>query len=142
MSQASLAWIALKNMLRRAARDPLWAFLSVIFAPFRYGVTVFKVTIVYVLVIIFVAFILQYAMQALAIEKGDTLWYVGNLLITVFALVFLFRLITNPLIVHFGEMADDTHGSARFATNKEVAPLTRSDTGLLIGRAPAKVWEL
>ncbi len=31
-------------------------------------------------------------------------------------------------------MADDTHGSARFATNKEVAPLTRPDTGLLIGR--------
>jgi type IV secretion system protein VirD4 len=47
-----------------------------------------------------------------------------------------FRFITNPLIVRFGDMTDDTHGSARFATNNEVAPLTQSGTGLLIGRDP------
>ena len=35
MSQAKLAWAALKNMLRAAARDPLWAFVSLIAAPFR-----------------------------------------------------------------------------------------------------------
>jgi type IV secretion system protein VirD4 len=33
-------------------------------------------------------------------------------------------------------MGGETHGSARFATNKETAPLTRSETGLLIGRDP------
>ncbi|OBZ97293.1 conjugal transfer protein TraG (plasmid) [Pararhizobium polonicum] len=47
-----------------------------------------------------------------------------------------FRLLTAELILHFSDMEDDTHGSARFATNKEIAPLTRSDTGLLIGRDP------
>jgi type IV secretion system protein VirD4 len=31
-------------------------------------------------------------------------------------------------------MDGDTHGSARFATNKEVAPLTQTGSGLLIGR--------
>jgi hypothetical protein len=31
----------------------------------------------------------------------------------------LFRLVTNPLILHFGDMDGDTHGSARFATRKE-----------------------
>ncbi len=58
-------------------------------------------------------------------------------LVTLLVLAWIvFRLITTPLIIHFGDVADDTHGSARFATNKEVAPLTRVDTGLLIGRDP------
>jgi type IV secretion system protein VirD4 len=38
------------------------------------------------------------------------------------------------MILHFGDMDSDTHGSARFATDKEVAPLTRSQAGLLVGR--------
>jgi type IV secretion system protein VirD4 len=38
------------------------------------------------------------------------------------------------MILHFGDMDADTHGSARFATDKEVAPLTRSQAGLLVGR--------
>ena len=35
MSQARLAWGAFKNMVRQAARDPLWAFLSLLALPFR-----------------------------------------------------------------------------------------------------------
>lgn len=136
MNQTVLAWAAFRAMMRAASRDPLWAFLALIVAPFRYGATVFKLSIVYVLVVLVVAFILQYVMQALGAARGDVLWMIGNLAIATFALVFLFRLVTNPLIVHFGDMVDDTHGSARFATTKEVAPLTRSDTGLLIGRDP------
>jgi type IV secretion system protein VirD4 len=33
-----------------------------------------------------------------------------------------FRFLTNPLIIHFGDMDGETHGSARFATDKETAP--------------------
>ena len=33
-------------------------------------------------------------------------------------------------------MEGETHGSARFATDKEMAPLARTDSGLLIGREP------
>ena len=39
------------------------------------------------------------------------------------------RSITAPLIANFGDMDGDTHGSARFATDKEVAPLTRTGGG-------------
>ena len=35
MNQATLAWAAFKNMMRQAARDPLWAFLSLLALPFR-----------------------------------------------------------------------------------------------------------
>ncbi|WP_164844733.1 hypothetical protein [Brucella pituitosa] len=35
MNQATLAWAAFKNMLRAAARDPVWALISVILSPLR-----------------------------------------------------------------------------------------------------------
>ena len=47
---------------------------------------------------------------------------------------FAFRFIAMPLILDFGDKADGTQGSASFATGKEMAPLFRSTTGLLIGR--------
>ena len=37
MNQATLAWTAFKNMLRAAARDPVWAISSILMSPFRAG---------------------------------------------------------------------------------------------------------
>lgn len=136
MNQATLAWAAFRNMLRAAARDPLWALVSLLSAPFRFGRTIFQLGIFYFVVVIVFAFILEYAMRSLSIARGDMLWYVGNTAFTAFVLLFLFRLITNPLINHFGDPDGETHGSARFATDKETAALTRADSGLLIGRDP------
>lgn len=59
---------------------------------------------------------------------------IAGLLLLLFFLVLVFRVLTNPLIEHFGDMEGETHGSARFATDKETAALARADTGLLIGR--------
>lgn len=35
MNQATLAWAAFRKLLRMAARDPLWAVVSLIALPFR-----------------------------------------------------------------------------------------------------------
>lgn len=136
MKQSTRAWAAFKKLIHAAARDPLWAFLALLSAPFRYGVVVFKLSIFYVLVVVLVAFMLHYGLKAFGAEDDGVVWMIGNLLMTAFALLFLFRLVINPLIVHFGPTADDTHGSARFATHNEIAPMTRSSSGLLIGRDP------
>lgn len=136
MNQATLACAAFRNMLRAAARDPLWALVSLLSVPFRFGRTIFQIGIFYFVVVFVFAFILEYAMRSLNIARGDTLWYVGNIAFTAFVLLFLFRLITNPLINHFGDPDGETHGSARFATDKETAVLTHADSGLLIGRDP------
>lgn len=136
MNQATLAWAAFRNMLRAAVRDPLWALVSLLSAPFRFGRTIFQVGIFYCFVVFIIAFILEFGMRSLDIARGDALWYVGNIAFTAFTLLFLFRLITNPLIDHFGDLDSETHGSARFATNKEISLLTRSNSGLLIGRDP------
>lgn len=46
----------------------------------------------------------------------------GGALITAIA---LFRMLTNPMIQHVGnQQSDDTHGTARFATNQEISSLT------------------
>src|SRR3546814_880555 len=43
--------------------------------------------------------------------------------------------IFQPLILRYGGPAgDDTHGSARFATDRETRPLAQNGDGLLIGR--------
>lgn len=134
MKDAALAWAAFKNMLRNAASDPLWAFIAILTGPFRILAYAWQIGAFFILVVFIVTVGLQLLMRWTGIEQGDALWYAGNLAYTAFILLFLFRLVTKPLIQNFGDMDSDTHGSARFATDKEVAPLTRSPSGLLIGR--------
>lgn len=136
MSRATLAWAAFKNMLRAAARDPLWAFVSLLTAPFRIWKPMLGVLFLLVIALFVVGFGGRFALQQMGFGVGS-IPFIALDIATLLVLVWIvFRVITNPLIIHFGDMADDTHGSARFATNKEIAPLTRSDTGLLIGRDP------
>lgn len=134
MSRATLAWAAFKIMLRTAARDPLWAFVSLLTAPFRIWKPLLGVLFILIMALFVVGFGGRFALQQMGFGVGS-IPFIALDLVTLLVLVWIvFRLITTPLITHFGDMADDTHGSARFATNKEVAPLTRVDTGLLIGR--------
>jgi type IV secretion system protein VirD4 len=134
MMQAKRAWIALKNMMRAAAHDPLWAFVSVVTGPLRALRYVVSMAIGFSLAILIVGFGSDYLLEAIGSVKGDMLWQVADWLYVIFVLLLLFRLLTAPIIAHFGETNDDTHGSARFASNREIAPLTRADAGLLIGR--------
>src|SRR3546814_9573 len=54
---------------------------------------------------------------------------------TLFPYTTLFRSLFQPLILRYGGPAgDDTHGSARFATDRETRPLAQNGEGLLIGR--------
>lgn len=136
MNQSRLAWAAFKNMLRAAARDPLWAFVALIGLPFRIWKPLLGLLFILIIALFLIGMGGRFALQKIGFGPG-TIPFIALDLGTLLVLAWItFRFITNPLIVHFGDMADDTHGSARFATNKEVAPLTRSDTGLLIGRDP------
>jgi len=130
MNQATLAWAAFKNMLRAAARDPVWAILAIITAPFRAGEYVVKVGAGFLVI----AAIL-YVVPALTIPESWTVARSAAVIVaTVILVIFAFRLLTNPMIQHFADMSGETHGSARFATDKETAALTRAASGLLIGR--------
>jgi type IV secretion system protein VirD4 len=134
MTDFALAWTAFRNMLRTAAADPLWAIIAIIAGPFRIGRYLIQNAVFLILVVMVLGFGLMAIMQAAGIKPGNPLGIVANLAYIVFLVLFLFRVLTRPMIDHFGDMDAGTHGSARFASRKEVAPLTRAASGLLIGR--------
>ncbi|MGO8063817.1 type IV secretory system conjugative DNA transfer family protein, partial [Rhizobium johnstonii] len=90
-----------------------------------------------VIVIVTVYFGIDYLRRViLGSSRGDVIWHIGDWVFMLFAIVLLIRFLSEPLITHFGTASDaDTHGSARFAGTREIAPLTKAEGGLLIGRA-------
>jgi type IV secretion system protein VirD4 len=128
-------WRAFANMSRAAARDPLWALGCVIFGPIRGGAYLAKSLLMGTIVALVLLLGVQFVMETLRL-KGSWLHRWADLGAAFVALAMIWRFATRPLIDHFGEMASDTHGSARFADKKEVQPLAKAETGLLIGRDP------
>ena len=135
MNQTTLAWTAFKNMLRTAIHNPLWAFLSLIAMPFR----VWKPLLQSFFILFIILFVVGLGGRMVLRDFGGfgpgsipVIAWDGVTLLIMAATAF--RLLTAPLILHFGDMEGETHGSARFATDKEMAPLARADSGLLIGR--------
>ncbi|MCF8476330.1 MAG: type IV secretory system conjugative DNA transfer family protein [Pseudolabrys sp.] len=136
MNQATLAWAAFKNMLRAAGRDPVWAISALCFAPFRAIKPVAQGFVFLAIVLVVVGLAGAGLLHLLGLQESGLANGVMGLLLLLVLLTLLFRLVTNPLIIHFGDMEGETHGSARFATDKEAAALTRAESGLLIGRDP------
>ncbi|TAY09262.1 type IV secretory system conjugative DNA transfer family protein (plasmid) [Rhizobium ruizarguesonis] len=137
MIHANQIKIAFANMMRMAARDPLWAIVALITFPLRYAKSFVMGAFGYLLVVFTVYFGIDYLRRViLGGHRGDVIWHIGDWVVMAFAIVLLIRLLSTPLITHFGSAADDTHGSARFAGRREIAPLTKAGSGLLIGRAP------
>lgn len=137
MTQFALVKRAAANMMRMAARDPLWAIVAMITFPFRYAKSFAMHALGYVLIILIVSIGTDYlTRQVFGSSEGGILVLVGNCVFFLFALALLLRMLSAPLITHFGMASDDTHGSARLASKREIKPLTRSPDGLLIGRAP------
>ena len=134
MSQATLAWAAFKNMLRTAARDPLWAFVALLSTPFRIWKPLLGALFILIITLFVIGMGGRFFLENMGFGPGSVPFIALDLVTLLVLAAIVFRFITNPLILHFGDMEGETHGSARFATNKEVAPLTRADSGLLIGR--------
>jgi type IV secretion system protein VirD4 len=122
---------AFTNMLRAAAHDPVWAITRVIIGP----ILAWRYLFGALLLVIVVGVTLTYLSDYLLPQSWE---YASHSVIGFFGLVLVFRLATAPMILHFG--SDDsqagTHGTARFANERETAPMARGTSGLLIGRAP------
>lgn len=90
------------------------------------------------LILIIVTFVIGMGGRHFLEQTGSGEGSVVNIIpdfVTLLALAAItFRFITHSLILHFGDSDGDTHGSARFATDKEIAALTSFGSGLLIGR--------
>ncbi len=136
MNQVALAWAAFKNMIRAALRDPVWALAAISVAPFAAIRPIFNALALLGVVTLVLGFGGATALNALGFEQDGLVMQSMNVLLPLVLLILAFRILTNPLILHFGNIDQQTHGSARFATDTEVYSLTSSDTGLLLGRDP------
>ncbi|MCY1331357.1 Conjugal transfer protein TraG [compost metagenome] len=135
MNEVTLAWAAFKNMMREVARDPLWAVIALLSSPFRIWKPLLGILLFLFSALFIVGFGGRFLLAQMgSIGPGSIPFMVLDLITLLLLAALLFRFITRPLILRFGDTADDTHGSARFATDNEVAPLSRSGSGLLIGR--------
>lgn len=131
----TLALRAFLNMIAIAAGDPVWALTCVVFGPFRAAYFIGKYLLMALIVALVLLLGVQFAMETLRL-KGAWPHSVGNVGSLLIALGVFLRFVSRPMIDHFGDVVSDTHGSARFAARKEVQPLAKAETGLLIGRDP------
>lgn len=128
---------ALGNMLATAARDPLWAFMCIILAPFRAWKHLLRTGFIVLLTTIVLGLLFLW-LESLLVPHGTRNRLLDNVLgILMLAVIIgvFFRVIAQPLLNHFdyGGIAN-THGSARFATQGEMDTVTKIQDGLLVGR--------
>lgn len=110
MNQATLAWSAFKNMLRAAGRDPVWAVVALITAPFRAIQPVLSGLALLGLVLVIVGIGGAFLIEAIGLGSSQAASLIHQLLVATLLVVLSFRLLTNPLILHFGDMEGETHG--------------------------------
>jgi len=103
--------------------------------PFRAWKPFLQVLLILIVVLYIVGMGGRFALKDLGYGPGTIAFIALDLVTLAILALFAFRFITAPIILHFGQAGDDdTHGSARFATNREIAPLAKANDGLLIGR--------
>jgi type IV secretory pathway TraG/TraD family ATPase VirD4 len=91
--------------------------------PFRIWKPLLGLLFLLVIVLFVVGFGGRFALERIGFRVGSVPVLLLDLVTLLVLLALAFRFLTNPLIIHFGDMDGETHGSARFATDKETAAL-------------------
>ena len=123
---------AYSTMARLAFANPGWAISAALAKAFT--PTGLKVLLAYLGLVIIGGFWLSLKARELGFEPQTLSWSILNIVFTLSIPLGLLLLCAPLILIHFGDIQTDTHGSARFATDKELSPLVRTDNGLLIGR--------
>ncbi|MGU3392429.1 type IV secretory system conjugative DNA transfer family protein [Sphingomonas sp. M1A8_2b] len=134
-----MAWFrqltrASRNLVRIARQNPVWAIQSLVFAPFRFARHLLGVVVLMLAVAIVLILGTDGLIWYFSLARYPTLVAISQVLIWLIILAVPLHALFQPLILRYGGAdADDTHGSARFATDVETRDLM-GDAGLLIGR--------
>ena len=126
---------AIRNLARIARQNPIWAVTALVVSPLKLIRHLFGVLILLLIVGIVLAGGMQFVLHALLGLARDSHIYQIVMMLTFLVIILVtLRALFQPLILQYGGPAgDDTHGSARFASDRETRPLAQGD-GLLIGR--------
>lgn len=114
-----------RNLGRIARRNPVWAVQRLIFAPFRFARHLFGMLLLMATVTVVLILGSDAVMWYFGLLRYPTLVAIVQVLIWLAVLLVPLGALFQPLILHYGgPTADDTHGSARFATDAEARGLT------------------
>ncbi|WP_343685372.1 type IV secretory system conjugative DNA transfer family protein [Asticcacaulis sp.] len=123
--------------LVRALRDPVWAFVWILAAPFRVWKPVVAALVLSFVILILLGLLSEWVEGQFHLIGlgGKPLRRVLDLIVVGVVLAVLWRLLVKPLLDHLdGDDGSVTHGSARFAEKREIAAVLKVSDGLLIGR--------
>ena len=88
------AWIALLNLFRAAARDPLWALMSIVLTPVRLAKYLFVLVLFTAGVWSLLILLWEIAGRAIALPNGGAAHIAGAVAINVFIAFLAWRLLT------------------------------------------------
>ena len=127
---------ALRNLARLAREQPIWAITALTLSPLALIRHLFRTAILFLIVGIVLAGGMQFVLRSLlGLARDSNLYQLGMMLTFLVIILVTLRALFQPLILRYGGPAgDDTHGSARFATDRETRPLAQNGEDLLIGR--------
>ncbi|MCB5202617.1 hypothetical protein LH464_09050 [Neorhizobium sp. T786] len=92
-----------KNLLRAVRRDLVWAITTLVTAPYLAGKMVFKGFVFLAIGTFALGLLNHYVLNATGLGDSDLARLLTGNLVLLFAAVLAFRLVTAPLILHFGD---------------------------------------
>ncbi len=125
---------AIRNLARMTRQNPVWAITAFVFSPVKLIRHLIGVIVLLLASSIVLAGGAQLILWYFGFPRDSNVYQMVMMLTVIVIILVALRALFQPLILRYGGYdSDETHGSARFATDREARPLARDD-GLLIGR--------
>lgn len=127
---------AIRNLTRIAREQPIWAVTALVTSPVALIRHLFGVVVLFLITGLVLGLGVPLILgKLLGLPRDSNIYQIVMMLTGLVILLVTLRALFQPLILRYGGPAgDDTHGSARFATDRETRPLAQNGDGLLIGR--------
>ena len=127
---------ALRNLARIAREQPIWAITALVTSPVALIRHLFGVVVLFLITGLVLGLGVPLILgKLLGLPRDSNIYQIVMMLTSLVIILVTLRALFQPLILRYGGPAgDDTHGSARFATDRETRPLAQNGDGLLIGR--------
>ena len=126
---------AIRNLGRMARSQPIWAVTALVTSPVALIRHLFGVAVLFLITALVLGLGTQLVLRSLlGLPRDSNIYQIVMMLAGLVIILVTLRALFQPLILRYGGPdGDDTHGSARFASDRETKPLA-GDAGLLIGR--------
>jgi type IV secretion system protein VirD4 len=120
---------AIRNLARIAREQPIWAVTALVTSPVALIRHLFGVLVLFITALVLGLGVPLILGKLLGLPRDSNIYQIVTMLTGLVILLVTLRALFQPLILRYGGPAgDDTHGSARFATDRETRPSPKMAT--------------